>query len=122
MAGEIVQYHQVAGVQSRGQEVLAKTGESDAIDRPIENHGGPRAVQSHAMNQRVGLPVSAGNRFHQTVAPFRPAAKSSHVGFQTGFIDENQLFGIDLSLATAPVRPLDRDVLSILLRGPRRLF
>ena len=57
-----------------------------------------------------------------TRATERPAVESRHVRFCPGFIEENELFGIDESLRNPKVTPTLDHVRARLFRGNQRLF
>ncbi len=118
MAGKIIQYHQVTPPQVRGQEAFAKPREAKAVERTIQNHRSPSAIQRDGMDQGGGVPVSAGARVYQAHPLFGPAAEPTHVGLQPGFIDEHQPLRIDFGLSAAPLGACLSDVRTILLGGP----
>ena len=122
MAGEIVQHNQITRVQGWGQELLTKTGEADAVDRPVQYHRGTRSIKCHGVHQRIRLPMSTGSRFHQTFASFGPSPQPRQISFQTGFVDEHESLGIDLWLGITPVGALESDVFSVLLGRSRCFF
>jgi len=122
VAGKIVQHHQVTPTQARGQEAFAKSREAQAVEGTVQNHRSACAVQRDGVDQGGGLPVSARARVYQAFALFGPAAESTHVGLEPGFIDEHEPLGIDFRLRAAPVGAGLGDIRTSLLGGPQRLF
>ena len=122
MAGEIIQHHQVAWPQGRGQEVLAESGEAETVEWPVEDHRGASAIERHGMYECGGLPVPAGNLLHQTRAALGPTSQPRQVGFDPRLVHEDEPLGIHFGLTRTPVGALLGDVWAILLSGPRRLF
>ena len=115
MARKIVQDDQVARIQGRNQEPVAKAGERRRIDRTIEDHRSADSTKCDRLNKGTGLPLAAWNRFHQTLTTWGPAAESSQIGLHSHFIEKDQALGIDAFLTGTPILPLSRYVRAILL-------
>ena len=58
----------------------------------------------------------------QSLAPCEPAAGPGHVGFDPGFINEDQALGVKPVLMRPPARPEPRDLRAELLSGHQGLF
>lgn len=119
---EIVEHHDIAKPQTWREELLAKAGKAKSVDRTVENHRGPCPVETDGMHQRVGPPMTAGKSVDQPLAAVGPASKPGHVGLQARFVDEHELFGIDVVLAVLPIGSPLGDVGAVLFGGTRRLF
>lgn len=117
MAPQIVEHHEIARLQTRREDLFAEAGKAESVDWTVENHRGPRPIEADGMHQRVGLPVTAGNRVDQPLAPGGPASKPGHVRLQACFIDEHEPLGIDVVLAALPIRAPLGDVGAVLFRG-----
>lgn len=119
VAREIVEYYEIARPQIRREELLAEAGKAESIDWTVEHHRGPRPLETDGMHQRVGLPVTAGNRINQPLAAGGPASKPGHVRLQGCFVDEYEPLGIDVVLARLPIRAPPGDVGAVLFGGAR---
>jgi hypothetical protein len=119
VAREIVEHHEIAMPQMRREELFAEAGKAASVDRAIENHRGPCPLETDGMHQRVGLPVTAGNRADQPLAAGGPASKPSHVRLQACFVDEHEPLGIDVILAGLPIGAPLSDVGAVLFGGAR---
>ncbi len=49
----------------RREKLFAEAGKAESGDRTVENHRGPRPLETDGSHRRVGLPVTAGNRVDQ---------------------------------------------------------
>jgi hypothetical protein len=58
----------------------------------------------------------------QRVGRVRPAHRPRHVGLDPGFVDEDQLGGIQLGLLVAPFAACRGNINTVLLGGAGRLF
>ena len=119
VAREIVEHHDIARPQMRREKLFAEGGKAESVHRTVENHRGPRPLEADGMHQRVGLPVTAGNRVDQPLAAGGPASKSGHVRLQACFVDEHEPLGIDVVLAGLPIRAALGDVGAVLFGGAR---
>lgn len=119
VAREIVEHHEIARPQMWRKELFAESGKAESVNRTIENHRGPRPLKTHGMHQRVGLPVTAGNRVDQPLAASGPTSKPSHACLQACFVDEHEPFGIDIVLAGLPISAPLRDVRAVLFGRAR---
>ena len=92
------------------------------VGRPFDRHRGRRAAGTQRADHRRGFPVSVRRRVYQPTAALATAAQPRHVCFRTDFIDETEAASIDVTHFPRPRSALSRDVRTILLCGPQRLF
>src|SRR5689334_16657212 len=103
MTGEVVEYHEIAWTQG-GREDLLDVGEEDlAIDGSIEDKGSGQAGEPEAGDECRGLPVSVRHKSEHPLAPEASPEASSHVRGRPGFVDEDELGGVQLGLSGAPL-------------------
>lgn len=119
VAREIVEHHEIARPQMRREDLFAEAGKAESVDRTVENHRGPRPLETDGMHQRVSLPVTAGNRVDQPLAGGGPASQPSHARLQACFVDEHEPLGIDVVLAGLPISAPLGDVGAVLFGGAR---
>ncbi len=99
----IVEDHDVAWLQRRHEELFDIGVEALAVDRPVEQAGRVDAVVSQGGEESRGLPLALRDLVEPSRWPLgAPAAQAGHIGLGPGFIDEDQLPGVDEPLIGSP--------------------
>jgi hypothetical protein len=68
-----------------------------------------------APRKRRRLPTAVRDRLDEAFSAGAAAIRAGHVGFGPGFIDENDLIGIDVQLLSRPLPTRLRNVFPLLL-------
>lgn len=119
---EVVHDDDIAGLEHRHELLLDVGTEAWAIDRPVEDARSGQAVTSKRSEECQCAPVAMRRKASQTLAFFAPAIERCHVGFDPGFIDEDQSVGIEAPLKAVPALPAASDVGAGLLKGEQSFF
>lgn len=122
VSAEIVHDDDIAGFEHRDELLLDISTEALPIDRPVEDARGGQAVTSKRPEECQCAPVAMRRKAAQALAFFAPAIERCHVGFDPGFIDEDQSVGIEARLKAVPALPAASDVGTGLLKGKHRFF
>ena len=93
-----------------------------AVHRSIERHAGCQAVDPQPGGECRGLPMAMRNGGPATLALWCTTIETRHFGRGRGFVDEDQLFWIEIELAFEPLQALFSQDWTVLLRRMRRLF
>ncbi len=108
--------------ECRRQDDLGVGSEHLAIHCAIDDHGSGQSVQAQPGDQRGGLPVTMGHAGPAAFAAGRASTQAGHLGRRAGFIEKDQLRGIEIGLELEPGLTASRYVLALLLAGMRGLF
>lgn len=122
VATQIIEDHDVAGLERGDQELLDIGKEADAIDRAIEDGGRIDPIMPQRGQKGERLPVTVWNLGAQPLAPAAAAMSSGHVSLGPGFIDEDETARIKPTLIAYPACPPTRDIAPILLAGQNAFF
>jgi len=122
VTAEVVEHHDVAGLQRGRQELLHPCEEQHAVDRPVDHAGCVDAVVPERGEEGHGGPPPMGHMGDQALAAWGAAVGAGHVGLGPGFIDEDQAGGIDARLMAAPACAAPRNVGSMLLGCVQAFF
>jgi hypothetical protein len=118
VAGKIVHHDDVASTQGGDEALLDIGAEALAVHRAVEDTGSGDFAAAQSCNERRRFPMSPRHRGEQAFPARAAAVATCHVGAGTGFIDEDQAFRVQFSLARMPILASFGDVRPILLGGP----
>ncbi len=122
MASEIVENDDVALAQGRQENVLHVSAEAFAVDRTVEDAGCRELVMAERAEECEGTPVTVRSEAAQA-SPFgSPAPQGGHVGFNPGFVDEDEPAWIEPGLPGSPTQASTRDVGASLFEGEQCFF
>jgi hypothetical protein len=120
--GEIVEHHDLALLEGRGQHLLHVGPKAGVVDRPIEHGRRRQPVGPQRGDDRVRLPMPAGRVITQPHAAETAPVAAQQIGRDAAFIDEDVLPGVAQRQPVAPAAPLSGDVWSPLFVGVYRFF
>ena len=122
MPAEIVEDHDVAGLEGWDEELLELGAKAFAVDRSVEQAGRINPIVAQGGEERCGLPVAVRDLVDQPLPLWRPAPKTGHVRPRPGLVDENQALGVNEPLIGSPARTMAPYVRAILLLRDEDLF
>jgi len=115
VAAQIVHDHDIAGGQSRDQELLDVGGEDVPIDRTVDHAGSINSVTSQGGKKRHRIPMAERSPGNESAPALRPSSERSHIGFGPSFIEKNQPLGVKLPLMLFPPPACSGDLGALLL-------
>lgn len=120
--GEIVEHHDIASSEGRGQHLLHVGKKAGVVDGPIE-HGRRRdPVGPQRGDDRVRLPMTAGGVIAQAHAAATAPIAAQQIGRDAAFIEKDVRPGVAQRQPVAPAAPLSDDVGAPLFVGVYRFF
>ena len=122
MRPEIVHDDNVAKPEHRYELLLDISTEALSVDRSVEDTGRGKAVDPQGAEEGQRAPVPVRCEAAQALAAWSPSAQRRHVGFDPGFVDEDQPTRIQPGLPGAPASPTPGNVGARLLKGEQRFF
>ena len=122
VASQIVDDHDVAGLERGCKGVLDIGAEPDTVDRPVEEHRGVDAVMAQRRQEGERSPFAERGPGNKTFASAGPATGTRHVGLGPGLIDEHETTWIEPALVSLPSRAPARHVGPVLLGGVETFF
>jgi len=122
VGAEIVHDDDVAGFERRHELLLDIGLEALAVDRPIEDARGGKAIDPQGSQEGQRAPMSVRSKAAQALAFRSPPPQRRHVGLDPGLIDEDQLAGIETGLPGAPTLSAAGNVGARLFKGEQRFF
>ena len=122
VAAQIIDDHDVAGLQ-RGHQRLFDIGqELDRVNRSVEQHGRVDAVITQRRQEGERAPFAEGSLGDEAFASGRPTPRSRHVGLRPSLVDEDQASWIEPALIALPAIPFAGYVRSVLFGGVEAFF
>ena len=122
MAREIIDDHNVVGLEL-GNKYLSAIGlKPVAIAGAVRHQGGDHRAGAQARNERGGLAVPMGHGHPQPLAFSASTMGARSVGRCPGFVDGDDAVRVKIDLAVKPVLALPQDVGALLLDGVCSLF
>jgi len=122
VAAEIVQDHDIAGLEGRNELLFDVGAEALAVDGPVEHTRGAKLVAAQSAKEGQRSPVTVRRKSPYPIALRSPSPKRRHVGLDPGLVDEDQPFGIKMILQGLPSLSSASDVGTRLLKGEQRFF
>ena len=122
VASEIVDDHDVAGLERGHQYLLDISEEALAVDRTIDDAGGIDPVATQRGKEGQCSPATLGDFRDQSLTAWRTPVRARHVGLGPGLIDEDQAGWVKLALIALPLGPSSCHVGTILLAGAQAFF
>jgi hypothetical protein len=122
VTAEIVHDHDVAGFENRRQLLFGIGQETLAIDRAIEDARSGEPVQAQRADEGQPAPMPMRGIGTKALALRPSAAQGSHVGFDPGLVDKDELLGIKARPPELPAPAPPRDVRARLFKGELRFF
>ena len=116
VAAEVVEDHDVPGLQGGAQKLLHPSQEQFAIHGPVGDQGRRQLIVPQTRQKRGRLPIAIGGRCDAALSAGR------QVGRGPGFIDEHELSYVQVRLSRAPGAPRHLHVLALLLAGVQSFF
>jgi hypothetical protein len=99
---QIVHHHHVARFQLRTKGVFQISSKDIAVGGRLDRHRGDPPGAANRAQQSERAPAAAGRAFTHSLAPRGASIVPGHVGADATFIQENQLFRIDLPGLSLP--------------------
>ena len=122
MGGQVVQDHDVAREQFWAEHLLEISGKALGVECTFDQKGSHHALRAQACNRRGTAPVAMRHVRNTTLVLRAASVQPRHLRVQSGFIDEDQLFAVQLGLLLPPVFPRGFHVGPLLLGGVQRFF
>lgn len=122
MRAEIVEYHDIARLESWSQYLFDIGGEEFAVDWAVDDAGGVDPVMPESRDEGERLPVAIRNLGVETLASRRPTTQRRHVGLYPGLVNKDKPAGSDPSLMGLPALAFPGDVRPILLGRQNSFF
>jgi hypothetical protein len=119
---EVVEHHDVPGLQGGDQHLLDIGEKGRIIDRPIEHRGRAQTGDPQRQEHGVGLPVATRRVVAESQAARTPPVTAQEICGYAGFIDEDIPAGIAEGQGVLPVPARGRDVSAALFVGVDRFF
>jgi hypothetical protein len=104
------------------QHLLDIGKEGLAGHRAVEHHRRAEPIASQGGDKGGGLPVAERRLGEEPPAARGAAVEPGHLGAGAGLVDEDELVGIDKRPRRLPDAPPRRDIRTVLLARPERLF
>lgn len=122
MTAEIVEDHDVAGLQSWRQKLLDIGKESDGIYRAVEDGRCVDPIVAKCGEEGQRFPMAV-RHFGSEPLPLRaPTVSARHVGLGPGFINKDQALRFQFPLVGLPTLAFACDVRPILFTGQNAFF
>ncbi len=104
--------------------MLDVTTKDERIGRTIENNGSvsDHARRTNGAEHGGGFPMTVRCGIVATLPDRRASIQTRHVGFGTGFIEENKLVEVGEAARDGEVHASANDVRTILFVGSKRFF
>ena len=122
VAAEIVEDHDVPGLQCGAQKLSHPGQEQFAIHGPVRDHGSGQLIVPQTSDKGGRLPIAIGSRSDASLPSGRAAIAPRHVCRGPGFIDEHELSYVHVRLCRVPGAPRHLHVLALLLAGVQSFF
>ena len=122
MSGQIVHHDDLARPQGRDEHLLDIGQKGRTVHRAVEHHGCGQAAKSERRDKGDRLPVSMRDRCPAPLPARRPPTEPRHLRRGSSFINENQIFRVEVRLRVEPGLAPDGDVGPLLLAGVRCFF
>ena len=125
VGGEVVEDHDIALLQGRGQLGFDIEVEEFAVYWPTNDPGRVQPVMAQGGDEGLGLPVSEGGVIDQTRPAGGPSCRLGHVGLERGFVDKPyacQHVTHEWLAAVDPDIARQRDIRPLLLDRPQVFF
>ena len=119
---EVVEHHDIAGVQRRDEDLFEIGEEARVVDGAVEDGGRTQAVEPQRGDDRGGLPVAAGGVIVEPFAARTAAIASQQVRRHATFIEKHVLAHVAERLPGAPLSPCRGDSRASLFVGVYRFF
>ena len=125
VGSKVVQYHDVALLQGRGQLGLDMEVEEFAVQRSADHPRRIQPVMAQGGDEGLSVPVAEGGVIHQTRSAWCPPGRLGHVGLEGSLVDECQPcqhVAHEGLAATDPYPAGQCDVRPLLLDRPQVFF
>jgi len=122
VGGEVVPHHDLARLERRGEELRDIGTERRTGHRPVQHEGHDEASAAQTDDEGGGAPVAVRCRIRQALAPRSPAVAADQVRAGASLVEEDEAGRVHGALPDAPVAASIRDVGSVPLGSPQRLF
>ena len=119
---EIVEDHDIAGLQRRDEKLFDIGAKALAVDGAVEQAGRVDAVAAPGGEEGRGLPVAVRDRVDEALAARGPAVAAGPVGFGPSLVDEDEAGRIDAALIGSPACPMPADVRPVSFARDERLL
>ena len=122
VAAEVVEDHDVPGLQGGAQKLPHPGQEQFAIHRAVGDQGSRQLIVPQTSDKGGRLPITIRGRSDASLSSGRSAIASRHVCGGPGFIDEHQFSYVQVRLSRAPGAPRHLHVRALLLAGVQSFF
>jgi hypothetical protein len=122
VATEVVEDHDIPGLQ-RGTQKLPYPGQEQfAIHWPVGDQGRGQLIVPQTRKKSGCLPIAIRGRCDASLSSGGATIATRHVGRCPGFIDEHEFSYVQVRLYRAPAAPRHLHVLALLLAGVQSFF
>jgi hypothetical protein len=119
---EVVEHHDIARSQRRGEDLFDVGEETRIVDGAVEHRGRAQAVEPQRHDDGGGLPVAAGRVIVEPFAARTAPVAAQQIGGHATFIDEDVLARVVYREPLAPSTPFGDDIRATLFVGVDRFF
>lgn len=122
MTAEIVHDDRIARSELRHEAFPDIHLKDEAVHRAVHYQGSDDPVMAQARDERRCAPVTKGGAPRETMTLWATAVAAHHVGLGPGFVEEDDAFGVETMLFSAPLLTRGRHIRPLLLVGENRFF
>lgn len=123
MSRQVIHHDDVARSQSRRQLLFHPSKEDGPVDSTINDQRGEESIRAQCAEKGRGLPVAVRHVFDEALANRAPTVEPRHVGFDPGFVEEDESVRINAELLhRLKFPPLSYDIGPLLFRRDLRFF
>ena len=122
VAAEVVEDHDVPGLQCGAQKLPYPGQEQFAIHWPVGDQGRRQLIVPQTRKKSGCLPIAIRGRCDASLSSGRATIAARHVCRCPGFIDEHEFSYVQVRLYRAPSAPRHLHVLPLLLAGVQSFF
>jgi len=115
VTGEIVQHDDLAWSQGRNEALLDIGPKAVSIHRAVQYTRSRHPIDAQSGDEGRCLPMAPGNAGHETLPARAAPIATCHVGGRPRFVEEDQVFRVQLGLLGAPFLAPLRNIGPILL-------
>lgn len=95
MSRQVIHHDDVSRAQSWRQLLLHPSQEDGPVDGTVNDQRGEESVRAQRAEKGRGLPVAVRHVFDEALAHRAPTVEPRHIGFDPGFVEEDESVWID---------------------------
>ncbi len=115
MRREVIANHDRAGLDFWNQDLADIGGERFAVHGPLDDPGSNKLIMGKTCDKCLSAPCAKGRGGCQPGAALGSPAQSGHVGFDTGFVDEDDAVRFCSNGWKPPAKPVSSSCLYVRL-------